>query len=148
MKGCTHNTNLEAITQLDRNFPPKCWYPQVSFLDEIHQEHPNATFVLIFRPVKDWIKSVKRWTTLFRRLTSPGCVYRIPGFVTEHGTATEQDLENWWCTHVQHVREFVKQYPTHSLIELDLYDTRGTSQAMASLFRTNETCWGKHNSNP
>lgn len=49
---------LDAYAQMDYNRKPPCAYPQIQFLDEIHMEYPDATFVLLFRPVEDWIDSV------------------------------------------------------------------------------------------
>ena len=56
---------------------------------------------------------------------------------------------------LQHIREFVILYPTHELIELDLYNTNESSQIMSTLFLNNKSnstnittkCWGKDNSN-
>jgi hypothetical protein len=123
-------------------------------LDEIHQEQPHATFVMNFRPVDDWIRSARTYTKMANRWGTPSCISKIPGLVKDQGRAeikgkilTQQEIRNWLCGHVKHVREFVKQYPTHKLIELDLYDTEGSSKVMATLFSANETCWGQSNAN-
>ena len=39
----------------------ECFFPQLSLLEEIHDESPDATFIMNFRPIKDWIRSVKDW---------------------------------------------------------------------------------------
>jgi hypothetical protein len=143
--GCKRTRYKQVLTQLDVQIPPNCWFPQISFLDEIHQEEPNATFVLNFRPVNDWIHSARHWYGMADRWGKPDCITKIPGLVKEGNTLTDQEIRNWWCGHVKHVREFVEQYPTHKLIELDLYDTEGSSKSMASLFNANETCWGHAN---
>ena len=159
MDGCEENKQDHyrirngngAWLQMDIQMWPDCWFPQISFLDEIHQEFPNATFVMNFRPVDDWIRSARNWgapqsSTMAQRWASPIlCKYKIPGLINQKGRAqlSDQDLRNWLCGHVKHVREFVKQYPTHKLIELDLYNKEASSRSMASLFRANRTCWGK-----
>jgi hypothetical protein len=153
--GCRLTKGKQALLQLDVQIPPQCFFPQISFLDEIHQEKPHATFVMNFRPVDDWIRSARAWNGgLANRWGRPDFISKIPGLVKDQGreeikgeALTQQEIRNWLCGHVKHVREFVKQYPTHKLIELDLYDTEGSSKVMASLFSANETCWGQSNAN-
>jgi len=41
----------------------------------------------------------------------------------------------WWCGHVLHIREYVSEYPSHALIELDLYDSNGTASYLYDLFQ-------------
>jgi len=129
-----------AIMQMDWNFPPGCIFPQVNYLDEIHRNYPNATFILNFRPVQDWKRSVHQWRGMLRRWSSKKC--KIPGFVKP---VTNTTTYNFWCNHVMHIREYVKQYPSHKLIELDLYDSKSTSSTLASLFRADAKCWGHSN---
>jgi hypothetical protein len=138
---CNHG--FDAYLQMDLNYPP-CYFPQISLLDELHEEYPNATFILNFRPVDDWIDSARRWNgNIVVRWSN--CT--IPGLIHKKGEVSTQQLRNWWCGHVKHVREFVRQYPSHKLIELDLYDTQGSSNLMSKLFGVNASCWGKSNVN-
>ena len=87
-----------------------------------------------------------------------------------------QELGYFYCIHVQHIRNFVQQYPSHNLIELDLYNTNQTSHFLTTLFDHNSisaatstirkkktkmkkkkekmspsssstSCWGKYNEN-
>mmetsp|Transcript_25676 Transcript_25676/g.54240 ORF Transcript_25676/g.54240 Transcript_25676/m.54240 type:complete len:234 (-) Transcript_25676:621-1322(-) len=77
-------SGTDAIMQMDVEFPfdwvPKqknpyklskyrdeCFFPQLSLLEEIHEEAPNATFVINFRPVADWVKSIQNWGNLMGR---------------------------------------------------------------------------------
>jgi hypothetical protein len=142
ISGCRSAKSVDALCQLDVSFG-NCSFPQISLLDEIHQEHPHATFVMNFRPVDDWIHSATSWQGMVTRWSK--CI--VPGLIKEGEKLTKQEIRNWLCGHVKHVREFVKQYPTHKLIELDLYDTEGSSKTMALLFNTNATCWGISNVN-
>ena len=85
------------MTQLDSNFPPGgCHYPQMSELEQIHDDAPNATFVLNFRPMKDWYKSVQHWGTLKRRLQQCD----LPNFPTGKGKNVTEFSE-WFCGHVK-----------------------------------------------
>jgi hypothetical protein len=149
ISGCPYHRNKQALMQMDQNYAP-CVFPQISMLDEIHQEHPNATFVLNFRPVNDWIKSASNWHGLAGRWKRKGCINNIPGLVKLEGMSPSKErhmleLQRWWCSHIQHVRAFVKQNPSHKLIELDLYDNERSAATMASLFNIKKSCWGHAN---
>jgi hypothetical protein len=165
----TCTPHVQAFLQLDANFPmglkkrvrrkhrpgfmvittkrDDCFYPQISLLDEIHKEAPNATFILNFRPVQDWIRSVGAWFALQQRMT----LCHIPGLPRGVGREAE-DLMRWWCSHVRHVRKFVEMYPSHALIELDLYQNDTVNgQIMSQLFQNSHnssSCWGHANSSP
>ena len=136
----------QVMTQMDKNFPPNnCHYPQMSELEQIHKEEPNATFILIFRPMKDWLKSLVNFNHMQRRLQRcnlPNFPSGMGNNVTEFGT--------WFCGHVQKVRNFVLQHPSHALVELNLYDSVTTSHVMEQLFHVNKnsSCWGHANANP
>jgi hypothetical protein len=139
--GCGGKHGADAMLQMDMIKPPlNCVFPQIQLLDEIHQEHPNATFILNFRPVNDWIKSVRNWPNMLNRFSRCD----LPGLPEGVG-GKDQELRNWYCGHVRHIREFVALYPSHALIELDLYDTERSARVMAKLFQVNETCWGHAN---
>jgi hypothetical protein len=57
LSGCKETAGTFAFMQMDINDSP-CAYPQISMLDEIYQEHPNATSIFTFCPINDWIASV------------------------------------------------------------------------------------------
>jgi hypothetical protein len=49
---------------------------------------------------------------------------------------TDQQIARWWCGHIKHIREYVKLYTNHTLIELDLYNTKETSNALYDIFQS------------
>ena len=66
------------------------------------------------------------------------------------------DRARWVCGHAMHIREYVKEYPSHALVELDLYDTDGTKKVLDDLFGADmvgvdgdpadaPSCWGQSN---
>jgi hypothetical protein len=63
-----HNQNvlddgtLESRQQT--NEKPRILLPQHHYLDQIHEQYPNATFILNLRPVDEWVESVLKWDTL------------------------------------------------------------------------------------
>ena len=64
---------------------------------------------------------------------------------------SDTQIVKWWCGHVLHLREYIREYPSHALIELDLYDTSGTNSVLHDLFQADamdgegKECWGKSN---
>ena len=118
-------------------------FPQIQLLDEIHHAYPNATFVINFRPVHDWINSVNHWSDMRQRMGKCD----LPGFRTGVGLKDEEMI-HWHCTHVEHIRQFVAHHPSHALIELDLYDPERSSRDMSTLFHADSSCWGHSNLNP
>jgi hypothetical protein len=178
----TTTTTLTPNATTNNNNNDVCVYPQISFLDEFHREEPTATFVLIFRPVQDWIRSAnewlgfksrvapmrERWNKKCRPQQLPGLMRNRRPSQSQHSQdhdhdhdhdhdditndndnanddLTDLDLKLWWCRHVMHVREFVRQYPTHDLIELDLYDDETSGEILTALFGGNASCWGRSN---
>ena len=149
-----------AYMQLDSTFWDQGIYPQISLLDELHDDYPNATFVLNFRPIQDWLASLSNWHGMRSRLqhmTIPGLILTDAQRQHRHhalhllqhnislGTLrhqeredvaiTNQQLARWVCGHVNHLREYVHWYPSHTLLELDLYDTIGTSRVLYDIFQ-------------
>ena len=148
---------VHTFMQRDTNFGVG-YYPQISLLDELHELKPNSTFVFNFRPIRDWINSTRRWYELAKRFAHfdmPGLVltpnqraeleahrlkianmkHHMGGKLGQHITIKDVQLAKWWCGHVLHMREYVKEYPSHVLIELDLYDTNGTVSSLYDLFQ-------------
>lgn len=147
--------NRRAFTEINHNWGKGC-FPQIQLLDELHDIAPNSTFIFTFRPIHDWIKSMEVWgkpTKMFVRSKS----WVVPGlqkFVDSVRTDHKLNLAKFWCSHTLHMREYVKEYPSHALIELDLYDKNGTESLMFDLFqhdakplRHTQSCWAKANAN-
>uniref|UniRef100_A0A7S2YSF5 Sulfotransferase n=1 Tax=Entomoneis paludosa TaxID=265537 RepID=A0A7S2YSF5_9STRA len=119
-----------AFMQMDYNTPGKtCFYPQMSALNAIHKEYPNATFVLISRPLDDWIRSLDDWHGYRNRLVN--C--NLPGLPVGVGHDND-DLKQWVCHHQANVRKFVQAHPSHALVELNLYETTQNDRIMSQLF--------------
>jgi hypothetical protein len=150
-----------------------CFFPQLSLLEDFSAEAPDATLVLTFRPMHDWTRSVLNWYSILERLQKchlPNLPRGVPDLSgenegnTNHSEALEATMTRFFCSHVVHVRNFVKDHPTHNLIELDLYDPR-TPQLLDQLFPSkaspsaafsndgvaaeiatlsSESCWAQH----
>lgn len=175
LKTCAND--VDAILQMDVEYPlgidgyfhrpfrDECFFPQLSLLEEFHQESPQATFLLTFRPIQDWIKSISGWGSTvmlnrFQLCDFPNLPRGIPEDL-ENKTQVDAAMAEFWCSHVLHVRNFVREFPSHSLIEMSLEDTMTSAQIMYGLFPTkvnpNKTseptselsngCWGHSNAN-
>ena len=167
------NPNNHAYTQLDSNFETGV-YPQISLLDEMHEIHPNSTMTFLFRPVETWIKSTRNWYGMWQRFAAfkvPGLQLtpeqrqrnsEIRAWkqqdsklrATNHKTKkpagpielTDLQGARWWCGHVLHMREYVREYPSHALIELDLYDSESSAGLLHDLFEADTDA--HHAANP
>jgi Sulfotransferase domain len=69
--------DFDVYGQLDypppvNQFPKNkvCHLPQITMLNELHDEHPDATFILNFRNISHWTRSVARWRGLPKRLAA------------------------------------------------------------------------------
>jgi hypothetical protein len=162
----TCSNNSQYMMQLDVDFPfgfaPKrkykngpyvsdqrdeCYFPQLSLLEEFHQEAPNATFVMNFRPIHDWVKSMAGWghppmMKRFPLCQLPNKPRGVPGNINNESEVINA-MEHFICSHVLHLRQFVEDHPSHALIELDLYDADTSTSVMTALFPTvtNQSCW-------
>ena len=186
----TCSPHTQALMQLDVEFPlgyvggkylqslipthrmrDECYFPQLSLLEEIHLDVPHSTFIINFRPIKDWLNSVTGWGDMlprFQHCSLPNLPYGVPNIANttnapnnnnddtsdnknENENDVEQIMMQFFCSHVIHLRNFVKQHPTHALIELDLYDTNTSSTVLNILFppqqqrnTTNKGCRWEH----
>merc|ERR1711862_631043 len=64
--------NYIVYAQMDQASKGDCIFPQIEFLDELYEESPNAIFILPFRNVSAWIKSVQKWHGMRKRFDN-GC---------------------------------------------------------------------------
>mmetsp|Transcript_18223 Transcript_18223/g.26715 ORF Transcript_18223/g.26715 Transcript_18223/m.26715 type:complete len:364 (+) Transcript_18223:2-1093(+) len=128
--------NFDVITQLNVEKPPDmCYWPQVEALKEIHEENPNATFILMFSDIGTWIESMKKWNGIILRLAS--C--NITGFPNGVGVS-DDELKSFYCQHVNRIREFVSSNPSHNLVEIDA-DQHSVGQFMSDAFQISSSCW-------
>jgi hypothetical protein len=159
--------NEEFLMQMDAEYPfgygqetgystkwrDECFFPQLELLEVFHEEVPEATFVLNFRPIRDWIKSMKNWNAMVLRFSK--CNFpNMPRGIPKDVRRPDYDLALFWCSHVLHARHFVQEFPSHILIELDLYDSNTSATVLSSLFPNHieaaaaeeeESCWGHAN---
>lgn len=114
-----------------------CFFPQLSLLEEIHEENPNVTFVMNFRPIDSWTKSIMGWSHnlmgRFQACNLPNLPFGYPRDLEDEKDVIDT-ITQFFCSHVQHIRNFVEAHPSHALIELDLYDNDHNREVMSMLF--------------
>jgi len=129
-----------------------CFFPQLSLLQEMHDDDPNATFILPFRSVTSWVDSVMNWgNDGFGIKEIQACdLPNLPRGLPDSTRPKEEivvEMEQFICSHVIYIRNFVKAHPNHALIEYDLYDKSTTGKVLGSLFPNVNTgldssdCW-------
>ncbi|KAL9187555.1 hypothetical protein ACHAXT_001658 [Thalassiosira profunda] len=140
-----------AYTQLD-NTPFKrdnitngtCTFPQISYLNEMYEEAPNAIFVLPFRNVSKWIRSLGSFNSMRRRFTK-FCEWPQYNFTKDAGKE-DRDFERLYCQHVKHIRRFVVERPTLTLVEYAI-DQKDAGRYLSSVIpHLNGSNYGHANS--
>ena len=123
------------------------YFPQIELLEEIVQGHPNATFFLTFRSMEKWYHSITHWPP---RPKGPHMSDRMKKFnITGSPNLDDNDPEDfydWYCNHVQRVRDIVARNPSHTLVEVDIEDPT-VGQRMSDMFGIEKSCWGHTNVN-
>jgi len=84
--------------------------------------------VLNFRPSLDWVTLVLDWDRSFN------------GSLAESNDDPRQFLERIYQENSELVRDFVRQHPTHNLIEVDINDD-SSGRIIADAFGFEEACW-------
>ncbi|CAB9503017.1 hypothetical protein SEMRO_154_G069860.1 [Seminavis robusta] len=142
---------LDYTVPSDNTLPhDDCIFPQVVYLEEIHQESPHATFLLNRRSMSHWFRSVDKYHHLGNRLIpcrgKGGTPVLDPTKQGQEDKDAYEDAIVAWNQehHVQAVREFVHRHPSHALIEIDI-EAPATAEYMASLFQTTAEFWGHKN---
>ena len=130
--------HFDAWMQLDYTIRGECIFPQISYLEELHEEYPDAIFLLPHRPPRDWYRSLQNWKRMDVRMQEQ-CPESFGLLLNQPSEATFLDF---WCRHVERARRFVQQHPTHRLLEMDLYDTATTAQHLSRFFGIPSKCWG------
>ena len=134
----------DAYTQMDNG----TFFPQVEFLEEIVSGHPDATFVLTFRSMMNWYRSLQNWppNPKFQRMSNRLRWLDIAGFPRGKG-ANLREFAEWYCSHVMRVRRFVEEYARNELVEINI-EEHNAGQFMEGVFGIDRQCWQRVNANP
>eukprot|EP00588_Corethron_pennatum_P010696 CAMPEP_0194277344 /NCGR_PEP_ID=MMETSP0169-20130528/9702_1 /TAXON_ID=218684 /ORGANISM="Corethron pennatum, Strain L29A3" /LENGTH=555 /DNA_ID=CAMNT_0039021295 /DNA_START=290 /DNA_END=1957 /DNA_ORIENTATION=- len=118
---------------------PTIFLPQVEHLNAIHENYPNATFVLTKRDPEEWISSVMNWHKLHQLFINTN----ITGLPAGSGK-TSDELQKFLKGHMYRIREFVRRHPSHTLIEVDIND-KNVGNILEDAFGIDAKCWSQSN---
>ena len=117
---------------------------QVNYLNEIVGGIPNATFILTFRDMNNWYKSLSNWGSEKNSMRKRFERANITGLPKGVGRNVSE-FSSFYCEYVKRVRKEVAKYPgRHELIEIDIEDP-SVGWQMEEAFGINHTCWGHMN---
>ncbi|KAL7536745.1 hypothetical protein ACHAXR_009984 [Thalassiosira sp. AJA248-18] len=135
--------DFDAFTQMDNGKI----YPQIEYLDEIHQENPNATFLIMFRDTSDWYKSLSNWSmgglkgnNNLKKVIERQNITGLPPGKGEN----ETELKEWFCNHVEYIRQFVRKHSSHALVEINITHPN-VGEQLETVFGVSKKCWGQEN---
>lgn len=117
-----------------------CYYPPLDALEEIYEEFPNATWLHVTRKPEKWWSSAQRWSRLvfyMKRCNATG----LPGL-----DATEEDFLQFYEDHNERIRQFAKEHPSLTYVEVGLSDP-DTPSRLRNLTGIDDTCFGHYNVN-
>ena len=105
-------------------------------------------FILNLRPVEDWVQSVLNWQNgLATELANEYHVQSKGDMALPQNDSEMRDfLRNIYLDHNEMIREFVKRYPSHALVEIDISDPMA-GEVLAESFGLDGSCWTHENKN-
>ena len=118
-----------------------CWVDSSFVTSQTYPEVYLTTWVTVNKSQKSWQSSGK----IKKRYRDVNCNFMYYISCIPHNSIYFR------CSHVLHLRNFVKTHPTHTLIELNLYDTNQSAEIMSSIFKgispglNTKQCWGHSN---
>jgi hypothetical protein len=125
----------------------RIFFPQHFYLQEIHEDFPNATWILNIRPVETWIQSVMKWgddldVQFANEYYMQHAIQKLP----TNDTEMVDFLKTIYLEHHNLIREFVEDHPSHALIEVNITDD-GAGQVLADAFGLDASHWTHKNRN-
>jgi hypothetical protein len=117
--------------------------PQWHFIQAIHDNFPNATWILNLRDPHDWLKSINRWQDLRQRFIDNPFEPDLPIGVGDD----DNDMIKFYNAQAQKIRDFAAEHPSHNLVEVQI-DSPEAGEVMEDAFGISaDACWKKRNGN-
>eukprot|EP00527_Entomoneis_sp_CCMP2396_P006590 CAMPEP_0198144310 /NCGR_PEP_ID=MMETSP1443-20131203/14364_1 /TAXON_ID=186043 /ORGANISM="Entomoneis sp., Strain CCMP2396" /LENGTH=195 /DNA_ID=CAMNT_0043807675 /DNA_START=518 /DNA_END=1102 /DNA_ORIENTATION=- len=117
--------------------------PQHFSLNELHRDYPNATFILPLRDSAEWATSVINWFHMRARFINEYIAHNLsiprPGQV-----GSPSFLSKYYEEHTVYIRDFVKQHPSHALVEFNIRQ-EDAGEILSKSFGLPDTCWDHKN---
>jgi hypothetical protein len=110
-----HNVvNADVHSQLDNGY----YFPLIELLEKFVHGHPNATFLLTFRSTDKWYESLTHWPPKPRNMDTRLKKLNITGSPSNEGESNPKEFSDWFCKHVERVRDLVAKNPSLHLLKL------------------------------
>lgn len=130
-----------------------CFHPSVSGgLELFYKHHPNATLISAVRSTDNWFDSVLRYnftngySLIVQLLKCPRFIHTTPKIPVRNMTL--QDVKDFYEYQIEYVRNFAKNHPSMTYIEISLEDDQSIAAAMLEAHTgINASCWGQYNKN-
>ena len=128
----------------------RIFFPQQFRIQELHDSYPNATWILNWRDFDSWMDSVLKWGTtelhyqFLNEYYMQGAIPNIPS--SNNMTQVREVMKKIYFEHFDLVRDFVREHPSHSLVEVNITD-KNASVVLAEAFGLNTTAWKNVNKN-
>eukprot|EP00908_Phaeocystis_cordata_P016108 Transcript_27351.p1 GENE.Transcript_27351~~Transcript_27351.p1 ORF type:complete len:327 (+),score=58.43 Transcript_27351:62-1042(+) len=127
----------------------QCFLPQVTHLSELHEQYPDALFVLPTRPAEHWVASVNGWGAagsygamhqrFFEDCHLPGLDSALPI------DAQDQRLAQFYYNHTLSVRKFMAAQSA-AFLEFDIEEKEELVAAqLEDATGIPASCWGQSN---
>lgn len=130
-------------SQQERQTMFRHFLPQHFYLDRLHADYPQATFLLPLRNSQEWANSVFNWFQMRGRVVNEYIHFNRtierPGRIR-----AKEFLSRIYDEHTALVRSFVARHPSHAFVEVNITDPNA-GKYLASSFGLNAACWGHHN---
>jgi len=126
--------NYEVWTDAGIVAPGICYYPSIhGGLQAFYNSYPTATILQVNRDTEAWVNSTTEFNDLWRRW-SEKCD-KFPGV-----GSTRDDYGRFYEWHTAMVRQFAKNHPSLTYIEVSL-EGEQTGRILESATGINASCW-------
>jgi hypothetical protein len=122
IKGFSTDEIVKYIEHVEDKYDALTGYPYNVSYEHFHKKYPNAKFILITRPVSDWVPSIKRHSK--GEPFTPQRLAAWSQYISKDAKkiedVTDLELETLYNDHNKNVIEYFKN--SDNFLHLDLYD--------------------------
>lgn len=115
--------------------PGTCFYPSIhGGLEALYKDYPQATLLSVVRDTDSWVNSTTQFNSLWDRWIANKCD-KFPG-----KGSTRYDYAKFYDWHTEMVRQFAKDHPSMTYIEVTL-EGNDTGRILEEKTGVNASCW-------
>ena len=118
----------------------ECFFPTLHEhgLEAFYQSYPNGTLLNVVRNATEWYQSAMAWRKLPERMAKH-CRGKMP-----KPNAPKEDWVAFYNQHTQRIRDFAKQHPTLTFLEVSL-EADDTADLLEESIGISANCWANCN---